>query len=76
VTVQALLQLEDWPALRQFCGEPRSNTEIVALCEALYQVGDKPALSDFIKSEAVALNSDAAVRQSIEQARARLGGRR
>ncbi|MBT2304537.1 metallophosphoesterase [Variovorax paradoxus] len=76
VTVQALLQLEDWPGLRQFCGEPRSNTEIVALCEALYQVGDKPALGDFIKSEAVVQNSDAAVRQSIERARARLGGRR
>lgn len=76
VAVEAFLQLQDWRGVREFCNPPQSNTEIVALCEALYQLGDKIALRDFVHSEAVAQSTDAAVRQCIELAHGRLGGSR
>lgn len=73
IAVEGLLQIEDWQGIRMFCTPPQSSTEIVALCEALYQIGDKTALKAFLDSKEVAENTDVAVRQSAEQARARLG---
>lgn len=74
VAVQAFLELEDWAGIVAFCSPPRSNAEIVAVCEALYQRADQPALRTFVESENIAQNTDAAVRQSVAQALARLGG--
>lgn len=74
VTVEALLSLNDWEGVRDFCTPPQSSSEIVAMCEALYELGDRGGLREFLNSTAVASSTDAAVRQSIEQARARLGG--
>ena len=76
VTVEALVSLQDWRGVREFCAPPQSSAEIVALSEALYQLGDKPALRAFVESDAVVQSTDAAVRQIAEQARSRLGGTR
>ncbi len=76
VAVEALLSLRDWQGVREFCAPPQSSAEIVALSEALYQLGDKPALRTFVESDAVVQSTDAAVRQIAEQARSRLGGSR
>lgn len=76
LTVDALTQLQDWEGIRQFCAPPRSNAETVALCEALYEVGDKAALQTLVESDAVMHSPDVAVRQSAEQARIRLGGKK
>jgi hypothetical protein len=73
VTLEALVQLADYQSMRDFCAPPQSSAEIVALCDALYLLGDKPALKALIESAQVVGNTDAAVRQSVEQARARLG---
>lgn len=75
VAVQAFLELADWPGIIQFCNPPQSNAEIVALCEALYELSDLPALRKLIESDAIARSVDPVVRQCIAQARARLGGR-
>ncbi|MFA7281165.1 MAG: metallophosphoesterase [Sterolibacterium sp.] len=76
VAVEALLRLDDWAEIRRFCATPQSSTELISLIEALYQLGDKVALREFIESEPVARNSDNAVQQSVAAARARLGERR
>jgi hypothetical protein len=73
VALEALTSIGDWAGIREFCAVPRSNPEIIALCEALYLLGEKPALREFIAQEAVANNQDAAVRISVETAKARVG---
>lgn len=73
VAIEALTSIDDWAGIREFCAAPQSNHEIIALCEALYQLGDKPALRDFIATETVANSADIAVQQSVERAKARVG---
>ena len=76
VTVEALLELDDWEEIERLCSPSQSNAELIALMEAKYQLGHRQELRALIDSEALALNPDPAVRQSAEQARARLGGAR
>jgi hypothetical protein len=76
VAVEALVRMDDWEGIRKFCSAPRSSTELISLMEALYQLGDKVALRQFIGSEQVATNSDIAVQQGVATARGRLGGQR
>jgi hypothetical protein len=76
VALQAFLEMADWDGIVTFCDPPRSNAEIVAVCEALYQRADRSGLRAFVESANVAQNTDAAVRQSVAQALARLGGSR
>lgn len=76
VAVEALEQLKDWREIRRMFTPPRSAAEFIALGEALYELNEKAELaalidSDFAKNSSV----DAGVRQSIELARNRLGGR-
>lgn len=73
VAVEALVKIGDWKGVREFCAPPQSSTEIVALCDALYQLGDKPTLAAFVDTVEASAMSDVAVRQSIEHARVRLG---
>jgi hypothetical protein len=76
VAIEAFLHLQDWPGIRTFCSPPQSSAEIIALCEALYQLGDKRALKELVESELVAQSVDAGVLQSVNQAYARIGGSR
>lgn len=73
VAIEAFVQLADWQGIKEFCTPPQSSTEIVALCDALYLLGDKAALKVLVSSDEIARNTDVAVRQSVEQAHARLG---
>lgn len=73
VAVESLINMQDWARIREFCVQPRSSAETVALFEALYELGDKEALGRLLESSVVTQNNDAAVRQSIERARGRLG---
>jgi hypothetical protein len=74
VALQALQEADDWPGIVGFCNPPRSNLELIAVFEALYQVGDRNGLRELTQSSDVTRNADAAVRQCIDQALARLGG--
>lgn len=74
VAVEAFLELDKWDEIERLCSPSQSNAELIALMEAHYQLGHRPELRALIESETVTLNQDAAVRQSAEQARARLGG--
>ena len=74
VALQALQEADDWPGIVGFCNPPRSNLELIAVFEALYQVGDRPGLRELTQSQDVTKNADAAVRQCVDQALARLGG--
>ncbi|HDR9488664.1 metallophosphoesterase family protein [Burkholderia stabilis] len=76
VAVEALLELDKWEDIERLCSPPQSNAELIALMEAQYQLGHRPQLRALIESETVTMNQDAAVRQSVDQARARLGGGR
>lgn len=76
VAIEALLVLEDWEGIESFCAPPESNPELVALFEAHYQLGHRPALRSLLETQLVIQNTNAAVRQSAEQAWARLGGNR
>ncbi len=76
VALQALHEAENWTEIARYFNPPQSNLEIIALCEALYQNGDRPMLKEFIQSPEIAKNTDVAVRQSVEQALARIGGSR
>jgi hypothetical protein len=76
VAVEALEQMQDWNGIRSFCASPQSNVEIIKLLEALYELGDKPALREWIESDRIKNNSDAAVQQCVARARGRLGGSR
>ncbi|WP_186308697.1 metallophosphoesterase family protein [Paraburkholderia sp. BCC1885] len=73
VALEAMTTIDDWAGIREFCAVPQSNLEIIAVCEALYQLGEKQALRDFIAQDVVADNPDAAVRISVETAKARAG---
>ncbi len=73
VVIEALTSIDEWAGIREFCKVPQSNLEIISLCEALYMLGEKPALLNFITQEAIASNNDSAVRHSLETAKARLG---
>jgi hypothetical protein len=74
VAVEAFLELDNWEEIERLCSPAQSNAELIALMEAHYQLGHRSELRALIESETVTLNQDAAVRQSAEQARARLGG--
>lgn len=76
VAIEALLELDKWEDIELLCRHSQSNAELVALMEAQYQLGHRSELRMLIESETVTLNQDAAVRQSVDQARARLGGDR
>ncbi len=76
VAIEALLRLSDWGEIRGFCADPQSNTEVITLMEALYQLGDKVALRRLLESPTIANSADLAVQQSAAAARARLGGQR
>jgi hypothetical protein len=75
VAVEALIRLSDWAEIRRFCSPPRSTAEFVALAEALYESGEKPALASLLKSDFARESNDAGVRQAIHLANSRLGGR-
>lgn len=74
VAVEALLELDRWEDLERLCCPPQSNAELIALMEAQYQLGHRPQLRALIETDVVTSNEDVAVRLSVEQARARLGG--
>ena len=74
VALQALQEADDWPGIVGFCNPPRSNLELIAVFEALYQVGDRHGLRKLTQSADVTKNADAAVRQCVDQALGRLGG--
>ncbi|WP_338938750.1 metallophosphoesterase [Paraburkholderia sp. 22B1P] len=73
VALEALTLIGDWAGIREFCAEPQSNPEIIAMCEALYLLGERQALRDFVARAVVAENTDAAVKIIVEQAKARVG---
>lgn len=76
VALEALLELENWQVIDRLFSHPQSSAELIALMEAKYQLGHQSELRTLIESEAVTANQDVAVRQSIDQARARLGENR
>jgi Calcineurin-like phosphoesterase len=76
VAVEALLELDRWEDIERLCSPPQSNAELIALMETQYQLGHRSELRTLIESETVTMNQDAAVRQSVDQSRARLGGAR
>ena len=57
------------------CSPPRSAAEFIALAEALYELRQKAKLAALIESDFAKHSNDAGVRQSVYQARSRLGGR-
>ena len=75
VAVEALSQLEDWAELQTFCSPPRSAPEFIALAGALYEAGKKQDLAALLKSDYACDSTDAGVRQAIDLANSRLGGR-
>lgn len=75
VAVEALEQLKDWAEIRRMFSPPRSAAEFIVLCEALYELGQKAELGTLIDSDFAKKHDDAGVRQSIDLARNRLGGR-
>jgi 3',5'-cyclic AMP phosphodiesterase CpdA len=75
VAVEALTRLEDWEEIQKFCSPPRSAPEFIALAGALYEAGKKPALATLLKSDYARESTDAGVRQAIDLANSRLGGR-
>jgi hypothetical protein len=75
VAVEALERLRDWDEIRRMCSPPRSAAEFIVLAEALYELRQKVELAALIESEFAKNSNDAGVRQSVEQARSRLGGR-
>lgn len=75
VALEALGQLEAWTEIQKLFSPPGSAAEFVALAEALYQLRLKTELTALIESDFAKNSSEASVRQSIELARTRLGGR-
>ena len=75
VAVEALTRLEDWAEIQKFCSPPRSAPEFIALAGALYESGRKPELATLLKSDFARESTDAGVRQAIDLANSRLGGR-
>jgi hypothetical protein len=75
VAVEALTRLQDWAEIQAFCSPPRSAPEFIALAEALYEAGKKQTLATLLKSDYARESSDAGVRQAIDLAKSRLGGR-
>jgi hypothetical protein len=75
VAVEALEQLKDWAEIQRMCNPPRSAAEFIALAEALYELREKVQLAALIESDFAKNSNDAGVRQSVELARSRLGGR-
>lgn len=75
VAVEALTRLEDWAGLQTFCSPPRSSPEFIALAGALYETGKKLDLAKLLESDFARNSADAGVRQAVELARSRLGGR-
>ncbi len=75
VAVEALVQLQDWAELRKLCTPPRSPAEFIALVEGLYELRQKAELAALINSDFAKNSTDSGVRQSVELANSRLGGR-
>lgn len=75
VAVEALEQLKDWAAIQKMCSPPRAAAEFIALAEALYELRNKVQLVALIESDFAKNSNDAGVRQSVELACNRLGGR-
>ena len=75
VAVEALTRLEDWAEILIFCSPPRSAPEFIALAGALYEAGKKSDLAMLLKSDYARDSTDAGVRQAIDLANGRLGGR-
>lgn len=69
VAVQALSQTDDWDKIIKFCTPPQSNVEIIALINALDEIGEKTTLSRLIQSDVVSKSQDLAVRQLVSQLR-------
>lgn len=75
VAVEAFEQLKDWAEIQRMCSPPRSAAEFIALAAALYELRQKAELAALIESDFAKNSNDAGVRQSVELARSRLGGR-
>lgn len=75
VALEAFAQMESWSDVVTLCDPPRSATDFVALAEALYQLRRKQDLAALIESEFAKNSTESGVRQSIELAHRRLGGR-
>jgi predicted MPP superfamily phosphohydrolase len=72
VAIQALTELDDPKEIIRFCTPPRSSEEIVILLDALYQDGKQEDLRNLLSSPTISQNSEQAILQSVERARARL----
>lgn len=72
VIVEELMNVKHWHAIKSFCTPPKSNIEIIAALEALYELGEKEQLRSVILSEEIANNQDTSVRQAIGTAQNRL----
>lgn len=75
VAVEALTLLEDWAEIQRFCSPPNSPPEFIALAGALYETGKRTELSALVKSDYARGSTDAGVRQAVDLANNRLGGR-
>lgn len=75
VAIEALEQLRAWDEIQEMCSPPRSAAEFIALAEALYELRQKVELAALVESDFAKNSNDAGVRQSVELARSRLGGR-
>lgn len=75
VAVEALTELDEWAEIRTVCSPPQSPAEFVALCDALYQLGEHTELHDVLDAGVRQFPDNQGVVQCIEQMRIRLRGR-
>ena len=76
VAVEALEQMRDWNAIRDFCAPPQSNVEIIKLLEALYELNDMVTLKNWVETDKIRNSDDAAVKQCVDRALSHLSRRR
>jgi hypothetical protein len=75
VAAEALGELRDWQEVRSRLHLPQSPAEFVLLCDALYELGDKTALSRLIQSRFALASTDPGVADCINLMKARIGPR-
>jgi len=73
VLLEALIELDGWDEIQTIFNPPRCAAEFIGLAAGLYELGKKLELAALIDSEFAKNSNDAAVRQSVALARARLG---
>ena len=75
VGLEALQNSGDWTMIRALFNPPRSVAEFIALADALYELREKEELAELIETDFAKNTKDLAIRQCVDQAQRRCGGR-